>query len=259
MAALNLIAPTSWGELSQDQLAFLLRTIETVNRANLGRRFRSAEDFSDQCSAQVATFCLFRWNGVAVVTPYSDAWLLAHDGEEFVVSAADIAAATRYLSWISELPQEPVRLDCIDGAKAVPADLDGDFSFDDWLACEALWQNYQVSQASETLAQMAALLYKSETISPAPWQLLGIFYWWAGVKALFNRLFPNFFQPSSGPAAEPNPDSVRRNMDAQIRALTKGDITKEELILSMPALRALTELDALAREYDELNRKYPSK
>ncbi len=48
-------------------------------------------------------------------------------------------------------------------------------------------------------------------------------------------------------------------MDAQIRALTKGDITKEEHILSLPAHRALTELDALAREYDELNRKYPQK
>ena len=38
-----------------------------------------------------------------------------------------------------------------------------------------------------------------------------------------------------------------------------GDITKEETILAMPVHRALTELDALAREFDELNRKYPSK
>lgn len=258
MDALNLTAPTSWGDLSQDQLAFLLRTMEVVNRSNIGRRFISADDFAAQCAAQVATYCLFRWNGLAVITPYADAWLLAHDGEEYVVSAGDIAAATRALSWISELPPEPVRLDAIAGAKAVPADLDGDFSFDDWLACEALWQNYQVTQAPEALSQMAALLYK-QPIKPEPWQLLGIFYWWAGIKSLFNRLFPNFFQPSTGPAIEPTPDTIRRNMDAQIRALTKGDITKEELILSMPCHRALTELDALAREYDELNQKYPSK
>ena len=45
-------------------------------------------------------------------------------------------------------------------------------------------------------------------------------------------------------------------MNAQIRALTKGDITKERDILNMDTWRALTELDALAREYEEINRKY---
>ncbi len=42
-------------------------------------------------------------------------------------------------------------------------------------------------------------------------------------------------------------------MNAQIRALTKGDITKEKEILSLDTWRALTELNAQAREYKELN------
>lgn len=259
MAALNLTAPTSWGELSQDQLAFLFRTMATVNRVNASLPFRSAEDFSAQTAAQVAVYCLFRWNSVSVVTPYADGWLVAHEGEEFVIATGDLAAATLSLSWINELPEVPVRLDRIDGSNAVPAELDEGFSFDDWLACEALWQNYQVSHAPEALERLAAFLYHDESIKLEEFEALSIFYWWAGVKAYCNRLYPNFFQPATGPAAEPNPDSIRKNMDAQIRALTKGDITKEELILSMPAHRALTELDALAREYDELNRKYPTK
>lgn len=49
---------------------------------------------------------------------------------------------------------------------------------------------------------------------------------------------------------------LQDSMDAQIRALTKGDITKERDILNMDTWRALTELDALAREYEEINRKY---
>ena len=49
---------------------------------------------------------------------------------------------------------------------------------------------------------------------------------------------------------------MRHNIDTQIRALTKGDITKESEILALNALRALTELDAQAREYDELQKKY---
>ena len=48
-------------------------------------------------------------------------------------------------------------------------------------------------------------------------------------------------------------------MNAQIRALTGGDITKEKAVLAMDTWRALTELDAKARDYEELERKYPSK
>jgi hypothetical protein len=48
-------------------------------------------------------------------------------------------------------------------------------------------------------------------------------------------------------------------VNAQIRALTKGDVTKEKEVLALDTWRALTELDALAREYQEINTKYPHK
>ena len=41
-------------------------------------------------------------------------------------------------------------------------------------------------------------------------------------------------------------------MDAQIRALTKGDVTKEGEILQLDTWRALTELNAQAKEYKQL-------
>ena len=44
-------------------------------------------------------------------------------------------------------------------------------------------------------------------------------------------------------------------MNAQIRALTGGDITKEKQIEKSDVWRALTELDAKAREAEELNDK----
>ena len=44
-------------------------------------------------------------------------------------------------------------------------------------------------------------------------------------------------------------------MNAQIRALTGGDITKEEAVLSMDTWRALTELDAKAKEVDAFKRR----
>ena len=75
-------------------------------------------------------------------------------------------------------------------------------------------------------------------------------------------MFPSFFKSVSGSddaVTSITYDDMRRNIDAQIRALTKGDITKEHEILSLDAIRALTELDAQAREYDELQRRYPTK
>ncbi len=257
MATLNISAPVSWSELSQDQLEFLLKSIAAVNRENINRPFRSVDDFSAHTAAQVAVYCLFRWNGLKVVTPFGDGWLVAHGKEKFVVATGDIAAATSALSWIRELPSEPVRLERIDGAAAVEPSLGDDFSFDDWLSCEALWQGYQVAKNDEFLRQMAEILYRKQGIRLKDFEILSIFYWWAGLKAECNCLYPNFLQPAApGTAAEPSQELMRRNMDAQIRALTKGDITKEEMVLAMPAHRALTELDALAREYDELNRKY---
>ena len=111
---------------------------------------------------------------------------------------------------------------------------------------------------------MAAILYNKDDIKLSAAESLGVFYWWAGVKAMVSAMFPNFFKPSapvdledgSTPASY---DEMRRNIDAQIRALTKGDITKEAEVLSLDALRALTELDAQAREYDELQKRYPTK
>lgn len=260
MDTLKLTAPKSWQDLTQDQLAFLLRTIAKVNRANIDRAFRSADDFSAQTAAQVAVYCLFYWNGLKVVTPYDDAWLVAHGGRECLVRAEDITAATDALAWVAELPSAPIRLDYIDGAKAVDADLDDSFTFDDWLSCETLWQGYQATKSDKILQQMAEVLYRKPGIHLAEHETLSIFYWWAGLKAYCNSMYPNFFQPvGQGSANAPDREMMRRSMDAQIRALTKGDITKEPVVLAMPAHRALTELDALAREYDELNRKYPSK
>ena len=260
MNSIDLTVPTSWSELTQEQLDFLLRMITDVNAFNADRSFYAADEYSVFTTAQVATYCLFRWNGITVVSPYNDGWLIAHGGHEYVISPGDIVAAAAALDWIKDLPEVPVRLENINGANAVDAALDDDFSFDDWLACEALWQGYQAMKDNELLRQMAEILYRKPDIVLLDHEYLSIFYWWASLKTMCNRRYSNFFQSvAAGTAPEISQDILRRNMDAQIRALTKGDITKEERILSMPAHRALTELDALAREYEELNRKYSKK
>ena len=55
--------------------------------------------------------------------------------------------------------------------------------------------------------------------------------------------------------APPIGEVLRTAMNAQIRALTGGDITKEEAVLSMDTWRALTELDAKAKEVEDTKRQ----
>ena len=45
-------------------------------------------------------------------------------------------------------------------------------------------------------------------------------------------------------------------MCAEIRALTGGDVTKTKAVLDADTIDALTELDAKARESEELSIKY---
>ncbi len=257
----NVSVPKSWSELSQDQLRFLLSAMVAVNFGNKNVSYRSQEDYAAQTSAQVQTLCFFKWSGLTVICPYDSGYLVKSGDMEFMLSAETVAAALTHLSWTKELPLEPVRLDVVDGAEAIPADISSGLSFDAWLACETQWQRYQVCPDDALLRQMAEILYNKEGIKMTAAETLGIFYWWAGVKNLVSALFPNFFKKVGGDSESepPSYDELRRNIDAQIRALTKGDITKEREILSLDAMRALTELDAQAREYDEIRKKYPAK
>ena len=72
------------------------------------------------------------------------------------------------------------------------------------------------------------------------------------------------FQPISDAATGGNllgsPSlSVEDAMNAQLRALTKGDVTKEAEVLALDTHRALTELNAQAKEYKDFNAKYGNK
>lgn len=247
--------------MSQQQLSLLYRTMSKINTANATRPFTSQADFTIQSAAQIALLCILKWNNLKPICPYGQGWLIHSKSlkQEFPLTIQDLTAVAWHMQWIRTIPPFPVRLETIDGARAVDPDLDDSFTFDNWLSCETLWQVFLVSHEEECIRRMAELLYHKPGIRLREFERLSVFYWWASLKNLCNARYPNFFIPSPAGGEEINEDSLRRSMDSQIRALTKGDITKESLVLAMPAHRALTELDALAKEYDELNTKYPNK
>ena len=112
------------------------------------------------------------------------------------------------------------------------------------------------TKKEDLLEEMAKILYNPRVKLNNP-ERVSILYWWVSLKNYFNSEFKYFFNgPSRGTLTG---EQVKNAMNAQIRALTGGDITKEKEVLAMDTWRALTELDAKAHDYEELERKYPSK
>lgn len=240
--------PSSWEALDQRQLRFVYSMMALYSQ------------HPDAWKAVAVRFAL-KILGARIVSPYGDGFICRIHGRERMVTPVGLYPVVGPLSWLSEIPDSPVRLDRIGKARAMAPDPTPELTFAQWLSLENLYQGYQFTLGSGLLTEMARILYSSPWIEPMPGERISVFYWWTSVKKMVAARFPDFFRPApvSGDIEPPDADELRRSMDAQIRALTKGDVTKEEQILSLPADRALTELDALAREYADLNKKYPSK
>lgn len=248
MDSFNITLPTSWAELSDKQLLMVYALF--------------ARDLS---AAEVKTLCLMKWNGLKVLTQLPDKrFLIKRKGEpEVALSTRQIQQATSVLDYLDTFAPMPVRISQIGKYHAVPANFEK-VPFEEFLFVENLFQGYLNTQSEELLSQIAQILYRSDDVKSTKAHLVGIFYWMASLKQYFARLFPNFYQPASsesggnllGNAQTDIYNQLRESTNAMIRALTGGDITKESAIMKMDTWRALTELDAKAKEAEEIRKAY---
>ena len=238
---LDVALPTSWGELSDEQLRIVYDTLSV-----------------EASTAGIAGILFFALSGLSLKGSDNGHYIIS-DGERLMrIDVDDLGTLTRTLDWINSLPERPVRLASMGESQAVNADLSG-VPFDVYLYCENLYQGYLMTKNSDLLTQMLSKLYKPSPTSVGEAEQTMMFYWWASLKEHLSKMFPNFFGGSGDGNLLGNvatPATVRASMNNQIRALTKGDITKEAQVLAMDVWRALTELDAQAKEYDELKRLY---
>lgn len=237
--SVNIAVPRSWHELSVKQLRYFF------SLANMG--FTMDE---------IKTYCFFRWGDIEVIGMYANDYWLKKDGVSFVASPLLVQSATDELDYLASIPLSPVHLPVINKCKAVDVRFEG-VPFKKFLMCDNLYQGYLHTKNEELLDSMATILYEGDVVILDGAERISVFYWWASLKNLLCREFKNFLQPSG--SADHSPEIgklIKSAMNAQIRALTKGDITKEKEVLQMDTWRALTELDALALEYQELKQKY---
>ena len=243
----NISLPTSWAELSDAQLQMAYSLFSR-----------------DLSAAEVKTLCLMKWNHLKVLaTLPAHRFLIKRKKEQVVLSTRQIQQATSVLDYLDSFAPMPVRISRIGKYQALPADFEK-VPFEQYLYVDNLFQGYLNTQQDELLLQMAQILYGSDHVKPSRAHLVGIFYWMASLKQYFASLFSKFYKPAPakgddnllGGGQSDIYSQLRDSTNAMIRALTGGDITKEERILKMDTWRALTELDAKAREAEELRKAY---
>ena len=243
--SINFIVPQGWHELSDKQLRYVYQLL--------------ANEFATD---EVKTLCLLQWSGTKVIGRQENgSYLLKRGKILFEVTPLTLAELLPHLEWLGSIPTVPVRISKINRQHALSADF-SEVPFETFIICDNLYQGYLQTQNDELLDQLGATLYgKSMTFKP--YERINIFYWFAALKDTFSRKFPDFFQPidaaTSGNLLGSSAATVEDAMNAQIRALTKGDVTKEGEVLALDTHRALNELNAQAREYKELNAKTASK
>lgn len=224
--------------------------------------FLAFDMFSDPSVpvTHVPALFAFRLNRFRILRydPIHKEALVAAGKTHIMVMPEELAGLMRNLEWILEIPSFPVRLSPPRGRIAADADL-SDLDFQDYLTLENLYQGYLSVKDDSLLKRMGAILYRRKFYSMGGLgriHLFASFFWFASFKMWASTRWNNFLKPTGETVSLANPQSFLRDaVDAQIRALTKGDITKEKQILSMPCHRALTELDALARESAEYKAK----
>ena len=247
---LSLTCPAKWCELSQEQLRYTLDLIG----CNL---------YSD---VEIRTYMLFRFCNIEVLKkrPHGvSVRMKQEDGRwrYFDMQTWQIQDMIAQLSFINSPEDMDIRLEDIAGLKPVNGLLHG-LAFSDYLNLETLYQGYLASKKNECLVRMAKILYRDEedkspeTLELDTAELTGTFFWFCHVKKIFSQAFPHFFKPAKTVGGKFN---VLEAANAQIRALTDGDVTKEDFIKGYDCWRCLTELDAKAREADEFKAKYGNK
>ena len=235
---LKISTPKSWQELTPPQLRYIL----TLQAQGI-----------PSGTIQVSAFLHFA--GLKIYKTEGDSLRLRAGMKVYRVKASDIAMAAMALDFITDPPTYPQLLPELGGKQAKDAELHG-VPFAHYLQIENYMQQYLRTKDATLLTPVLALLYEgnlqeNDIDDTARYMVL---HWYNGLKPFLAATFSDLFRPVAGAEGE-EPD-LQEIMLAQIRALTGGDVTKEEQVLNVDTWTALAELNAKAREAKEVNKMY---
>lgn len=163
-----------------------------------------------------------------------------------------LADALRHLEWMDEPANPPVRLVAINKHECQADALLQTVDFGTYLMLENLWQAYLRNPAEvRPIALMNDYLYGAPLDSPLA--VYNTTAWMVALKARFEQNWPDLFKPAPNVGSAEPPDMVEV-MNAELRALTGGDVTKESAVRAVGCWRALEELNAKVKESKQLKK-----
>ena len=237
----NVALPTAWEELTQEQLRTVFRLMATGAAG---------------AALTAKAFLIF-----AGLKPEGEDIYRNRAGFLMKIGVRQIAAAAMRLDFLTKMPTAAVRLDRAEDGTPCKTGADfEDATFGEFLHTDGLFLMYLNNPGANAalIAEIAKLLYPGITDEAAASPLMNanIIIWLSGLKKQLAGMYPYLFAAPAAAVYEETPDeTAARSRSAtlsMIRALTGGDITKENDILKTAAHSALNELNEKAREAKEL-------
>lgn len=255
----NFKAPSSWAELSEEQLRYVL-SVMSIHHDNIVIKCYLLARF---CGLTVHKYTRTGWkcsvkcdesgeNGDAKIGKVRERVLY--------ISAAEILSLLKNFDFIDKFTDFRPLQRASDVLLTAVDSMLHDVSFYDYLNIEKNYQLFMLNQEDKFLSKMAHLMYRTadgsadETAHFEPYELLGVFMWFSSVKEYFAANFTHFFKPARE-GGELRRVDILPAMQAQIRALTDGDVTKQQAVYNTDCWAALTELDNKAREAEEFKER----
>ena len=237
----NVALPTSWQELTQEQLLAVFRLMAYGESGP---------------ALMTQAFLIF-----AGLKPEGEDIYRNRAGFLMKIGVSQITAAALRLEYLTTVPRAAVRLDHAEDGTPCKTGADfEDATFGEFLHTDGLFLMYLNNPGAnaDRLAEIAIMLYPGITDAAAASPLMNanIIVWLTGLKHQLTGMYPYLFAAPAAADYEETPEEAaarrRRATLSMIRALTGGDITKENDILKTAAHSALNELNEKAREAKEL-------
>lgn len=240
--------PTGWDMLTQEQLRRMLRLLGL---------YGDAPEWQDR----VRLAALLHFCDIEASSRTDRGWLCRErgSGKTFLLDAGLLPDMLHHLDWMAETDSISVRIERVGEYEATDFKLRR-LMFGDYLMADNYYQAFLTGKENGALVALAKTLYGvPDGVQPEGFEgevLTGAFFWFGAAKRLLAQWFPHFLKPATEQCTPVCQESQHDATQAQIRLLTKGDVTKQKYILEQTdTWTALAELDALAREAEELKRK----
>lgn len=240
---LELTIPEGWDKLTQDQQ---LRMIELLCL------YKDSADWQNK--VRIAAVMYF--TSLSFERQVAGGWVCTKDGYTVLIKDSDLPAIFEATDWLLHPEDMRCRIESFGPYQAHRFDLRG-LKFGKFLELDNYFAGYIQTKDRASLEQMTRILYHiddkekvvfSETI------LLATFLWFSAAKKMLGDWFPKFLKPQPSNEEEGEELSQFEKMQLQIRLLTKGDVTKVQAVLDADTWDAFSELDAQAKEAEELRK-----